>query len=192
MSRNPKITIIIVVVAVAILSFQAASQMIFGVLGSTPNDPTWSYTVSLFLALLGASISLALMLITKKSRLFGLTISLSGLISGAWLGFYYGGMLAGGKNPQLAIASATIFALIISIASFYWRRHRLTMVLVTVMGTVATYGWAFLCAAAAFTFLSTNDFWWGSIWGIFGAIAMALVGFFMNAIVAEIVTYYKI
>ncbi len=189
MSRIQNITIVTVVVAVAILSFHAASQMVFGVLGSTPDDPVWSYGVSLFVTLLVNSIVLTLMLVTKKSRLFGLTIALSSLISGAWLGFYYGGTLAGGKNPQIAIASAVITALFMSVASFYWRRHRLTIVLVTIMGTISIYGWAFLCAVAAFTFLSTNNFWWGSVWGILGMGATALMAFFLNAIVLEIDNY---
>jgi hypothetical protein len=181
-----RLKITIAIITVAILSFHAASQMVFGVLGSTPDDLIWSYLVSLFWTLLADSISVFLMLVTKKSRLFGLTIALSALIAGAWLGFYYGGTIFGGKNPQMAIAAATILALIISVASFYWRYQRLTIVLVTVMGTIAAYGWAFLCAAAAFAFLSTNNFWWGSIWGCLCLGAIALIGFFLNDIILEV------
>jgi hypothetical protein len=57
------------------------------------------------------------------------------------------------------------------------------------MGTVAAYGLAFLCSAAAFAFLSTNDFLWGSIWGSFCLAAIALTIFSLNLRLQEIASY---
>jgi hypothetical protein len=174
---------------VAILSFHAASQMIFGVLGRTPEDLSWSYTVALVVGLLASSIALAIGTFTPKNYLTSrIAIATSAAISGAWLGVYYGGILAGGKNPQIGGVVAVMTAVLMVVTNFYLRKRLMTIV-ITVMGTVATYGLAFLCSSAAFAFLSTDNFLWGSIWGIFclGEIALTMV--FLDFLVREIASY---
>jgi hypothetical protein len=180
---------LLVAFVVAILSFHAASQMIFGVLGLTSEDSAWSYAVALFISLLAASIALAIGTMTAKNSLTSrIAIATSGAISGAWLGVYYGGILAGGKNPQVGGVVAVITALLMVVNNFYLRK-RLTTIVIAVMGTVATYGIAFMCSAATFAFLSTNNFLWGSIGGGFclGAIALTMV--FLNLLIREIASY---
>jgi hypothetical protein len=187
--RQRSVNALLVTVAVALLSFHAASQMIFGVLGRTPEDLSWSYTVALVIGLLASSIALAIGIFTTKNSLTSrIAIAISAAISGAWVGVYYGGILAGGKNPQIGGVVAIITALLMVVTNFYLRK-RLMTIAITVMGTVATYGLAFLCSSAAFAFLSTNNFLWGSIWGIFclGAISLTMV--FLNFLGREIASY---
>jgi MFS family permease len=163
--------------AIALLSLHAISQMIFGVLGRTSGHSEWSYTVALFIGLLASSLALAIGILTPKNSLMPrIAIAISAAISGALLGIYYGGILAGDKNPQIGGIAAVITALLMVVANFYWRKRLMTIAII-VMGTVATYGLAFLCSSAAFAFLSTDNFLWGSIWGIFclGAIALTMV-----------------
>ena len=180
---------LLVTFVVAILSSHAASQMIFGVLGRTPAEPDWSYTMALFLIFVTAAVTLATsMLVVKKSLKSRLMITISASMSGAWLGFYYGGIITGGKNPQIAISAAVIAGLLMAVTSFYLQK-RLTIIVIVVMAVVATYGLAFLCSAATFALLSTNDFLWGSIWAIFSLGAIALTIVFLNLLVNEIASY---
>lgn len=187
-SKRKFIIALLVTFAVAILSLHAASQLAFSVLGRTPEDAAWAYTVALFIGLLASSVALAIGTLTAKNSLASrMAISISAATSGAWVGFYYGS-LASGNNPQIGGIAAVIGLLLMAATSFYWRK-RLTTISIVVMATVAAYGVAFLCSAAAFAFLSTNNFLWGSIWGSFCLVAIALTMVFLDFIVREIASY---
>jgi hypothetical protein len=175
--------------AVAILSSHAASQMAFGVLGRTPEDPGWLYTITLFLAFAVSAITVPIgMLSAKQSLRSKLAISISISTSVVWFGCYYVGIIADGKSPRIAIIFAITILLLITFSSFYLST-RFVMIAAIVMGTVAAYGLAFLCSVAAFAFLSTNDFLWGSIWWSFCLGAIALSIFSLNLLRKEIANY---
>jgi prepilin signal peptidase PulO-like enzyme (type II secretory pathway) len=178
-----------IAVATAILSFHAASQSSFGVLGRTPEDAGWSYTVALFINFSVTAIALAASIWTaKQPSLSRMMKTISAASSGTWLGFYYGGILSGGKNPEPAIGGAIVGALLMAVNSFYFR-NKLVKLAIAIMGIVAAYGLAFLCSAATFAFFSTNNFWWGGCWGILGAIAIGLTIFFIDLLMLEIMRY---
>ncbi|MEO1561193.1 MAG: pentapeptide repeat-containing protein, partial [Cyanobacteria bacterium J06632_19] len=144
-----------------VIVFHAVSSMIFGVIERTPESPVWVYGVALSISLGIAGIAGVVMsLAKKKSTLQRIATILSGSTSGAILGFFYGGTAAGGKNPQIAIASAAIGALIMAISSFYFQKGFMAIVL-SAAATIITYGFAFLSGTRAIAFLSTQNLIWG-------------------------------
>jgi hypothetical protein len=178
-----------VTLAVAVLSLNAVSQLVFSVLGITPEDANWHYTVALFLNLLASAVTLAFCTLTAKHTLRSrISITISAATSAVWLGFYYGGILSGGTNPQASIGAALLTVLLMAVMSFYLRK-RLTTIAVIIVGTAATYGFAFLCSAATFAFLSTSHFLWGISWGSLCSGAIALTVVFINLLVKEITIY---
>jgi hypothetical protein len=176
------IATISIAVAIAILSFHAASQSSFGILGRTPEDSEWSYLVALFVIFSVTAIALATSIqTTKYPELSRIMKTISAASSGTWVGFYYGGLLSGSKNPEVAIGGAVIGTLVMAITSFYIR-NKLMTIAIAIVGLMATYGLAFLCSSATFAFLSTNNLLWGSCWGIICAIAIALLVFFIDSL----------
>ncbi|AFY96134.1 hypothetical protein [Chamaesiphon minutus] len=175
MKKLKIIATISIVVAIAILSFHAVSQSSFGILGRTPEDSGWPYLVILFVIFSVTAIALATSIQTKKQPLLSRIMNtISAASSGTWLGFCYGGLLSGTKNPEPAIGGAIIGTLIMAIASFYFR-NKLMTIAIYIMAIMATYGLIFLCSSATFAFLSTNHLLWGSCWGVLGTIAIALL-----------------
>jgi hypothetical membrane protein len=178
-----------VTLTVAALSLNAVSQLVFSVLGVPPADTNWRYTVALFLNLVASAATLALSTLTAKNSLNSrIAIAISAATSGAWLGFYYGGISTDGKDPHVSSLAAVISVSLMAAISFYLRK-RLTTIAVTIMGTAATYGLAFLCSAATFAFLSTDRLLRGFSWGslCLGAIALTIV--FLNLLLQEISSY---
>ena len=170
----------------AIGSLQAATQNIFGVLGRTPEDPEWHFTVALFSCFLVSTIALAIGLLTRKESIGSrIAIATSAAISCMWLGFYYGGII-GGKTPQVAIAMAIAGLLITTLISWY-RQPKLVL-----MGVVTAYGLSFLCSVVAVSFFSTARLLGGSIWLIFFAVALATTIFFLNLLIRALADYRSI
>lgn len=161
--QTPKIFTFLISVAflTTIIVFHAVSQMIFGVIERTSESPIWIYGLALSISLGLAGIACVTMsLAREKSTLKRIATILCGATSGAILGFFYGGTAAGGKNPQVAIASAVIGALIMAATSLYFKRGFIEVML-SLSGTVATYGFAFLIGTRAIAFLSTQNLIWG-------------------------------
>lgn len=155
------VTTIAIVLFTTVIVFHAVSQMLFGVIERTPESPVWVYGIALSTSLAIAGIACAVIsLANKKSFLQRIAIILSGASLGAILGFYYGGTAAGGKNAQVAIASAFIGALIMAISSFYLKKGFMLIVL-SLAGSITSYGFAFLSGTRAIAFLSTQNFLWG-------------------------------
>jgi hypothetical protein len=119
MPTKNSIIALLLTFTVAILSFPAASALCFGLVGRTPEDPDWSYTVTCFVGLLASSIALFFGITTnRKSWWSKTTKAISGAISGAWLGIYYGGVIAGIKNHQAVTIYTIITIILITIPSF--------------------------------------------------------------------------
>lgn len=155
------LSLITIAFITTIIFFHAVSQMVFGVIERTPESPVWVYAIALLISLAITGIASTLMsLANQKSIYHRIFTIISGAASGAILGFFYGGTAAGGKNPQIAIASAILVALIMTISSFLFKRGFIAITL-SVGGTVANYGFAFLVGTRAIAFLSTQNFIWG-------------------------------
>ncbi len=179
--------LIILTLITAIIVFHAVSQMIFGVIERTPESPVWGYGVALSISLGIAGIVCAVMSLVRKSILKRIAIIASGTTSGAILGFFYGG-IAGGKNPQVAIASAVIGALIIAFTSFYFKKGFILIIL-SAAGTVITYGFAFLIGTRAIAFLTTQNLFWGFILNLLSLTYIGLTLISLNYTLKQITTY---
>lgn len=182
---------LVATVILAIGSVHAASQIIFGVLGRTPEDPGWSLTIAVFISFLVATLSLAIGMLTNKDT-FGsrLSIAISAVISCAWLGFYYGGII-GGKNPPIAITTAIAGLLLTTFTGLHLQK-RLTTISIVLLGIVSAYALAFLCLAVVVAYLSTDRLLWGIIWSVFCTVAIAIVLFFINSLIGEIANYRSV
>jgi uncharacterized protein YjbI with pentapeptide repeats len=172
---------------VSFVTFPAISQMGFGVLGNTPEVPAWSYTQALVASLaisgLGASFR---GIFHQKSILEHVITTLSGAASAALLGFYYGGIIQN-NNPQVAVISAFTASMITAILCFTFTSG-LMRVIVAVTGFISNYGLTFLISSLAFAYLSTQNYFLGSIWGIFTLILLALTMRSLNLAILEITT----
>lgn len=189
--QTPQIFLSSITVAfiTTIIVFHAVSQMVFGVIERTPESSVWVYGVALSTSLGIAGIVCTVMsLANKKSILQRIATILSGATSGAILGFFYGGTAAGGKNPQAAIVSAVIGALILAIISFYFKRAFIPIIL-SVAGIVTTYGFAFLIGTRAIAFLSTQNLIGGFCLSFLSLIYIGLTITSLRYTVKEITTY---
>ncbi len=189
------ITLTFITFLTGIIAFQAISQMSFGVLGRTPEDSAWSYTIALFVSLGIAGISTAIRgMIHRNEILQRIATTLSGATSGALLGFYYGG-ISQNNNPQIAVMSSAIrvaipsgiASLIMAIISFYITEPYMR-VTVAALGFIAAYGFAFLIWSLAVAYLSTQNLILGSISSIFALSAMVLTMLCLKLAIQEITT----
>jgi Pentapeptide repeats (8 copies) len=177
------ISLLIIAFVVIIITFQAISQMSFGVLGRTPEESSWSYSVALFVSLGIAGLCASLVGIIQPSMRQLLTI-ISGTASGALLGFYYGGSLQ--NNPQVAIISAVAASLMMAFVCFKFRRSGFVRLLIVIAGCVANYGFAFLLSSLTFAFLSTQNIILGSILILFVLSATASTMFSLQLVIKQI------
>ncbi|MDJ0797405.1 MAG: pentapeptide repeat-containing protein [Calothrix sp. MO_167.B12] len=187
----------IFVIIVGILAFHAISQMMFSIITRTPEDPFWGFALALFISLgiSGVLLPLSYEFDNYLKNLFGtkfvwqrIITSLSAGASGALMGFYYGGIAAGGKNAQAAGISAFIAAIVISGVSFYFIRGILP-ILVHTIATISAYGFTFLLSAKAATYLSTDKFLPGIALGIFSLLSFKLTFAYLNLTIKNIFTY---
>jgi hypothetical protein len=164
-----------VALIVALLAANAVSSTIFGVLGQTAEDPAWSYALVLYIVLGLATTAAALRAIAstqKNKRIENAARIISGAMSGALLGFFYGGSCTG-NNAQIAIASAVIggsIAAILLARSFSKNaaiaKTRLIVMAAAVAETVSVYGFALLAGAMAIALFSGQHLVWGAVWGV--------------------------
>ena len=164
-------------IIIFVLTFHSHSQMIFAVLGLTPENSTWSYSVALFTSLGVAGIAVAIRATIIPSILQRIATIISTAASSALLGFFYGGTAFGVENPQVAVTSALISAVSMATISLYYTQG-LVPILITVAGTVAAYGFTFMMVTVASAFLSTQNLVKGIIWVVLS----------LGSIVATIIT----
>ncbi|KOP23587.1 hypothetical protein AMR41_25825 [Hapalosiphon sp. MRB220] len=177
---------IIVAVVVAIATFHAISQILFNVLGVTPEEPAWFYSL-IFLFALGIVTVASAVRVINYTKIFikRVATTLSGALLGALLAVFYSGMTTIENQPQDGIKTLILSAVITGLLGFCFPRG-LAGVAIGVGGTVAAYGFAFLLAAVAFAHLSTLHLVWGLVWGSLCVGAIALVMLFLVENVKEI------
>jgi hypothetical protein len=191
LKKSKLFSILATIVILAIGSLQAASQIVFGSLGRTPADPDWYFTVAVFTSFLVSTIVLIIGISIRQDAFISrLAMAISAAISCTWLGFYYGGII-GGKNPQIAIATAIGGLLLITFTSLHLQK-RLTTIAIVLLGIVSAYALAFLCSAVAVAYLSVDRFWWGSIWSLFCIATIAIILFLIDSLMREIAHYRSI
>ncbi|RUT04816.1 hypothetical protein DSM106972_043850 [Dulcicalothrix desertica PCC 7102] len=185
--QSPRVFVFVLTIAcvVAIITFKAVSEMSFGVLGRTPEESAWSYSVALFVSLGIAGLCASLKRIIKENSIFyRLTTIISGAASGALLGFYYGGS-SQGNNPQIAVISAVFASLVMAFVCFKFKTG-FVRVVVAVTGCITNYGFAFLLSSLAFAFLSIPNILLGSIFICLTLFATASTMFCLLQAVKEI------
>lgn len=170
---------VVLALVVALLSADAFSKMIFGLLGRTPAEGGWSFVIALgvSLAISGTFSGLRVMM-RPKSLARRIATIISGAMSGALLGFFYGGSTTD-NNVQFAIAGAVLGGVLMALIA--WRvRHPLVAVAVAAAGAVAGYGFAFFTGATAIAYLSAQKLVWGVFWG---ALSLGYIGLTMNSLI---------
>lgn len=157
------IPLVLVIGVVAGLTVNAFSSMIFGSLGTTTAEPTWSYILALGISLAIAGAFCGVRVMTGSKSIVGrIATTISGAASGALLGFYYGGTTTN-NNPKIAIAGAILGGVVIALVIILVRRGFVNLA-VTLAGAIAGYGFAFFAGAIAIAHLSTQRFLMGIFW----------------------------
>lgn len=179
--------LLMVSVIVALLTLNAFSQMIFGVLDKTPSAPGWSFVIALYvsLAIAGTSGAVRAIIANKFSIVGRILLIVSGAASGALVGFFYGGSTTN-NNSQMAILGAILGGLIIAITLILQVGKRLMVVAVAVAGAVSGYGLAFLIGTMAIAHLTVQNLILGIIWGTLSITYIGLTMASLNFTVSEI------
>jgi Pentapeptide repeats (8 copies) len=183
--QTPQQFLILFLVAIvfATLSLYAANLLIFGILGRTPEDPAFNYSIALFTSLIVSGVASV-----ARKRWPRIGTILSGTVSAAWLAFFYGGYLTG-NNPVVASISAVIGAIAGALICIFFNKEGLINVAVGVVGTISAYGSAFLLFAVAITFLSVNYIIYGCLWGAWSVIGIAMTMASLKITIKDIITY---
>jgi Pentapeptide repeats (8 copies) len=172
---------------ILLITFPAISQMGFGVLGNTPETPTWSYIVALVISLaisgLGASFRRTFVDLPILERII---TALSGTASAALIGFYYGGIIQN-NNPQFAAISAFVASIFAAILCLKLRNYWI-LVMISVAGFICGYALSFIISSVAFAYLSTQNYIIGGIWGIVTVVLLSLTMRSLNLAIREITT----
>ncbi len=142
MAPEPLLIGSLIVGTVGILSFQAVSHMIFGVMGRAPGDPLYRFTVALLACLAGIGGMSSVIPSQHHPRRHRISFILLGALCGAVLGFYYGGTLID-TSLRVAVISACSSAVVSGILGYF---SRSVWVQTGILASAAplTYGCAFL------------------------------------------------
>ena len=170
---------VVLAMVVALISADAFSQMIFGLLGRTPAEGGWSFVIALGVSLaISGTFSGLRVRMRPKSLARRIATIVSGAMSGALLGFFYGGSTTD-NNVQFAIAGAVLGGVLMALIC--WRvRHPLVAVAVAAAGGISGYGFAFFTGATAVAYLSVQKFIEGVFWG---ALSLGYIGLTMNSLI---------
>ncbi len=171
------IVLAIVAVITTWLMASAVTRPVFSSLGEPIGGHKWPFIVALLLSLgisgAGSGIKIAI------APQFGIVaFALSGIASGALLGFYYVG-IATDENPQAAIVGAVVGGLLMMLISFRVQGGAVG-VAVAVAAAVASYGLAFWLWAVALALLSGQQLVWGIVLSI---LSLAYVGLTLSSLV---------
>jgi len=159
--------LLLVAIATAIASFHAYSQMLFGIVGITSEDPAWIYVYPLHISLGLAGLEGVVKSFSTRQTIVS---TISGAASGALLGFFYLGS-ATDNNPQMASTGAIMGAIFVSILFLLGKNKRI-IIAIAAAASIANYGLSFLFVAKASANLSTHHFAIGLFWAILSLLAI--------------------
>ncbi len=165
LSPQKFVCLIGVMSAIALLVGDALSRLIFSALGQIPGSSAWSFVLVLYGVLCSVAVSSGI----SSSKRISLPIrkmarTLSTVLSGALLGFFYAGS-ASGNNSTLAIAGAIAAGLLMLFANIFLAQEWVKVTIATIT-TVTIYGAAFLLGATASIHLSAQQIGMGTITAI--------------------------
>jgi Pentapeptide repeats (8 copies) len=172
-----------VAIGALLLTGHPVSRLGFSSLGQTPDDRAWGFVVALCISLLLAGGLAGVRFWLKGAARRWCTV-VSGIASGALLGFFYAGTIAEWINPKIessaqapwAIAGAVVGSVLVAILGTRMRVPSVAIG-VSVAGAIAAYGFALFIGATGITFLSVQQ-WLG------GVIFLMLCGVYLGFTVA--------
>lgn len=171
------IVLVLVAVITTWLMASAVTRPVFSSLGEPIGGHKWSFIVALLLSL-GISGAGSGMRIAIAPQFGTVAFALSGIASGALLGFYYVG-IATNENPPAAIVGAVVGGLVMTLISLRCQTSAVA-VAVALAATVASYGLAFWLWAVALALLSGQQLVWGILLSI---LSLAYVGLTLSSLV---------
>ena len=146
---------------ITLLFGNAIIEMVFGALGKTTTSDGWSYVLALYLFLsLNAIVFVISSGVNSRQWQKGL-FAISGLLSGALGGFFYGG-ISSENNPQIAIISAIAVSLIFAcLAWFFCNYFALT---VRITAGICAYSFGLILGIQCLSLLAVGAWLTGAIW----------------------------
>lgn len=160
--RNQNFVLIAIATTIFVLAIKAIYVMLFGSLGKTLANAGWNYALILYIFLAAIPILYYLSTINKlRSSLFE---TISNLLSGALLGFYYSG-IAADKDPQIAVIGAISSCILFAIGQR--QNYYLFSVINALISSICAYGFAFFTGTLALSLFNVSMTLSGFIWTIF-------------------------
>lgn len=147
--------------AIATSTFSIISSLLFGVLGLAPSSPDWhlALLVAFVFSLAGAAVGIQ----TFKTPYFRQMGIISGITTGAILGFYNAGQF--NQEAALAIGGAIVGSLLGGVLAVWTyrpqpgRAQHLIGVAIAIVSTFCAYGAAF--GLGAWTLMALSTYHWG-------------------------------
>jgi Pentapeptide repeats (8 copies) len=155
LGRSPfqSILRISVAIAVALVMTDAVSRLVFGALGKTWEDPAWPFVLLLQGVMAAIGLASATSLWAKRP-LRAWAYWAAGVLTGALLGFFYGGYL-NDSNPVSAGVGAVVGLLVMGLLFQIAGHHPWLRVGVLVGRAIALYGFTFFVGMWAIAAWST-------------------------------------
>ncbi|MCC3444098.1 MAG: pentapeptide repeat-containing protein [Microcoleus sp. PH2017_03_ELD_O_A] len=172
-------------IAICVIVGDVLTRLILGTQGQVPGSRSWPFVLLLYGVLGAAGIAGAIARTqpptSKVGRLAG---TISAILSGALLGFFYAGT-ATKNNSQAALAGMAIGGVLMFFVSSRMR-HQFAKIAIVAARSVATYGGAFLFSATASAFLSTQKLFLGTCFALLSLLYFWFSFVSFSAIVREI------
>lgn len=159
---------------IVVAAFYAFSTMIFGVMGTTTEDPGWAYAVTLYisLAIVGFLAGSNNLIAKKNTAIARINKTITASLTGILLGFFYGG-ISSNNHPQIAIITGVFLGVFLAITHDKLKT-KIIEIIITITGAIAAYGFAFIAGNYALINLSTHHLFMGIIWILISIIYLLL------------------
>ncbi|MEG3841126.1 hypothetical protein [Microcoleus sp. herbarium14] len=173
-------------IAICLVVGDVLTRLILGTQGQIPESRSWPFVLLLYGVLSAAGLAGAIACkYPKTSKLGRFAGTISAILSGALLGFFYAGS-ATNNNSQAALAGMAIGGVLMFFVSSRIR-SQFAQVAIAAARSVATYAAAFLFSATASAFLSTDKLFWGTCFALLSLLYLWFSFVSFSAIVREII-----
>lgn len=172
-------------IAICLVLTDVLTRLILSTQGQIPESRSWSFVLLLYGVLSAAGLAGTIANKHPKTSKLGIFAgTISAILSGALLGFFYAGT-ATNNNSQAALAGMAIGGVLMFFVSSRIQRQ-FAKVAIAAAGSIATYAAAFLFSATASAFLSTQKLFWGTCFALLSLLYLWFSFVSFSAIVREI------
>ncbi|MEG4306998.1 pentapeptide repeat-containing protein [Microcoleus sp. D3_18a_C4] len=171
-------------IAICLVVGDVLTRLILGTQGQVPGSGSWPFVLLLYGVLSAAGFASAIASKQPQTSAGRLARTISAILSGALLGFFYAGT-ATNNNSQAALAGMSIGGVLMFLVNSRIR-SQFAQVAIASAGSVATYAAAFLFSATASAFLSTHKLFWGMCFGLLSLLYLWFAFVSFSALVREI------